>query len=92
MPAVPLFIMDPLWSQFEVLIPPVLDDHPLGCHRPRIPNRVVFESWFKCWCWVLPTPQISDATCSATTIRRRRDERIAAGIFTALQLLGTRVQ
>jgi len=25
MPAVPLFIMDPLWDQFEALIPPVVD-------------------------------------------------------------------
>jgi len=33
--AVPLFIMDPLWSQFEAFISPIVDEHPLGCHRPR---------------------------------------------------------
>lgn len=29
--------------------------------------------------------KISDTTCSATTIRRRRDEWISAGIFPALE-------
>lgn len=43
MPAVPLFIMDPLWSQIEALIPPMIDNHPLGCHRPRVADRVIFD-------------------------------------------------
>lgn len=43
MPAVPSFIIDPIWHQFEVLIPPVIDTHPLGCHRPRAPDRIVFD-------------------------------------------------
>jgi hypothetical protein len=25
------------------LIPPVIDDHPLGCHRPRVTDRIVFD-------------------------------------------------
>jgi len=36
-------MIDPIWCQFEVFIPPVIDTHPLGCHRPRIPERIVFE-------------------------------------------------
>ncbi|PTT64797.1 hypothetical protein DBR22_13515 [Arthrobacter sp. HMWF013] len=35
--------MNPLWAQFEALIPPVIDTHPLGCHRPRVSDRVVFD-------------------------------------------------
>ena len=31
--------------------------------------------------------RIADSTCSATTIRRRRDEWIAAGLFTMLEQL-----
>lgn len=87
MPAVPLFIMDPLWSQFEALIPPVVDDHPLGCHRPRIPDRVVFDKLVQVLVLGASYAKISDTTCSATTIRRRRDEWIGAGIFTALEQL-----
>lgn len=35
--------MNPLWTQFRTLLPPVIDAHPLGCHRPRAVDRVVFE-------------------------------------------------
>lgn len=87
MPAVPLFIMAPLWSQFEALIPPVVDDHPLGCHRPRIPDRVVFDKLVQVLVLGASYAKISDTTCSATTIRRRRDAWIGAGIFTALEQL-----
>lgn len=87
MPAVPLFIMDPLWSQFAALIPPVVDDHPLGCHRSRIPDRVVFDKLVQVLVLGASYAKISDTTCSATTIRRRRDEWMTAGIFTALEQL-----
>jgi hypothetical protein len=30
-PAVPSSIIEPIWHQFEALIPPVADEHPLGC-------------------------------------------------------------
>jgi hypothetical protein len=43
MPAVPPYIIDPIWQQFSVLLPNRNVDHPLGCHRARIPDRVVFE-------------------------------------------------
>lgn len=79
--------MDPLWSQFEALIPPVVDDHPLGCHRPRIPDRVVFDKLVQVLVLGASYAKISDTTCSATTIRRRRDAWIGAGIFTALEQL-----
>lgn len=43
MPAIPSSIINPLWHHFEALIPLVVDVHPLGCHRPRVADRVVFD-------------------------------------------------
>lgn len=85
MPAVPLFIMDPLWSQFEALIPPMIDNHPLGSHRPRVADRVIFDKLIQVLVLGAAYEKISDTGCSATTIRRRRDEWIEAGIFPALE-------
>jgi hypothetical protein len=31
------------WEQFRALLPERDVNHPLGCHRARIPERVVFE-------------------------------------------------
>lgn len=43
MHAVPLSIIEPIWHQFEVLIPPVVDVHLLRCHRSRVPDRIVLD-------------------------------------------------
>jgi hypothetical protein len=61
--------------------------HPLGCHRSRIPDQVVFEKLvqvlvFGCAYW-----RIADESCSDTTLRRRRDEWIALGVMDALREL-----
>lgn len=85
MPAISSSIIEPIWSQFEALIPPVQDEHPLGCHRPRVADRVVFDKLVQVLVLGAAYEKIADTTCSATTIRRRRDEWIAAGIFTALE-------
>jgi hypothetical protein len=42
-PALQPYIIEPIWEQFCALPPERMSDHPLGCHRPRIPDRVVFE-------------------------------------------------
>jgi hypothetical protein len=42
-PALQPYLIEPLWEQFAALLPERKTDHPLGCHRPRIPDRVVFE-------------------------------------------------
>ena len=81
MPAIPSSIIEPVWDQVRALLPPHPDDHPLGCHRPRIPDRVVFDKLvqvlvFGCAYW-----RIADAACSATTLRRRRDDWIDAGVM-----------
>lgn len=85
MPALPSFLIQPLWYQFEALIPPVEDHHPLGCHRPRITDRVVFDKLIQVLVLGASYEKISDTGCSATTIRRRRDAWIDAGIFTTLE-------
>jgi transposase len=84
-PALPSFIIDPLWDQFEVLLPEPIDEHPLGCHRPRIPDRVVFDKLIQVLVLGAAYERIADSGCSATTIRRRRDEWIAAGVFDELE-------
>ncbi len=43
MPALPPYIIEPIFEQFCALLPEHETDHPLGCHRRRIPDRVVFE-------------------------------------------------
>jgi transposase len=43
MPAIPPYIIEPIWEQLRALLPEREVDHPLGCHRARIPDRVVFE-------------------------------------------------
>src|ERR687898_3423808 len=85
MPAVPPYIIEPVWEQFEALLPERKTDHPCGCHRPRIPDRVVFEKLvavvvFGCAYW-----RIAEEVCSATTLRRRRDEWIEMGLMEALE-------
>lgn len=85
MPAVPSSIIEPLWHQFQALIPPVMDEHPLGCHRPRIPDRIVFDKLIQVLVLGAAYAKIADSTCSATTIRARRDEWVCAGIFAELE-------
>ncbi len=84
MPAIPSSIIEPVWDQFAALLPPHRDTHRLGCHRPRIPDRMVFDKLVQVLVFGCAYHRIADATCSATTLRRRRDEWIAAGVIDAL--------
>jgi len=84
-PALPSFIINPLWDQFAALLPEPVDVHPLGCHRPRISDRVVFDKLVQVLVLGAAYAKIADSTCSATTIRRRRDEWIDAGVFEQLE-------
>ncbi len=73
MPAVPSFIIEPVWNQFSAVLPASVDTYPLGCHRPRIPDRVVLNKLVRVLVFGCAYHRIADATCSATTLRRRRD-------------------
>lgn len=85
MPAVPSSIIEPLWAQFHALIPPVDHVHPLGCHRPRIGDRIIFDKLVQVLVLGASYAKIADTTCSATTLRARRDEWIVAGVFDQLE-------
>jgi hypothetical protein len=78
----------PLWDQFSALLPdrPAYDpSHPLGCHRPRIADRVIFEKLVQVLRFGSSYASIADCACGATTIRERRDEWIRAGAFARLK-------
>jgi len=86
-PAVPSSIIEPIWDQLAALLPAREAPHPLGCHRWRIPDRLVFDKLVQVLVFGCAYARIADATCSATTLRRRRDEWIAAGVIDALHTL-----
>lgn len=86
-PALPSSVIDPIWDQFAALLPDRDVVHPLGCHRPRIPDRVVFDKLIQVLVLDVSYAKIADSTCSATTIRTRRDEWIDAGVFAAVEQL-----
>jgi transposase len=79
-------VQDAVWQAIEALLPDP-PEHPLGCHRPRKPDRLVFRgilirlvtgaSW-------RDIESILDFEVSDTTLRLRRDEWIAAGVFDEL--------
>ena len=75
-----------LWVQVAALLPARHDSHPLGCHRPRIPDRLVFDKLIQVLVFGCGYRRIADHTCSATTLRRRRDEWINAGVAERLRL------
>jgi transposase len=87
MPAIPPYIIEPIWQQLSALLPRTQTDHPLGCHRSRIPDRVVFEKLVQVLVFGCAYERIADELCSATTLRRRRDEWIEAGSMETLEEL-----
>ncbi|MGW3167431.1 IS5 family transposase [Streptomyces sp. NPDC001142] len=88
MPVLPSWLAEPLWEQLAALLPerPAYDpNHPLGCHRRRISDRVVFDKLLQLLRFGCSYQAIADTTCSATTIRSRRDEWIRLGVFAHLK-------
>ena len=86
MPALPSSVLEPLWVQVAALLPTRQVSHPLGCHRPRIPDRIVFDNLIQVLVFGCGYRRIADSTCSATTLRRRRDEWITTGVAEQLRL------
>lgn len=85
MPALRPYIIEPIWEQFTALLPEREVDHPLGCHRSRIPDRVVFEKLVQVLVFGCAYRRIADEGCSATTLRDRRDEWIECGVIETLR-------
>lgn len=79
-------VHDAVFEAIEGLLPEP-PSHPLGCHRPRISDRVCFRgilirivtgaSWET-------VEFLMDRVVSDTTLRTRRDEWIEAGVFDRL--------
>jgi hypothetical protein len=66
--------MDPLWAELEALLgsrPEFSPTHPWGCHRRRIPDRVVFEHIVAALVHGSGYEIIASQGCSDRTIRRR---------------------
>ena len=80
-------VVDAVWAATEPLLP-ARPEHPLGCHRPRVSDRLCLwallirlttgASW-------VDIEAILDHQVSDTTLRARRDEWIAAGVFERLR-------
>src|SRR5215208_7537263 len=70
MPALPPYIIEPIWQQLAALLPEHRTDHPLGCHRSPIPERVVFEKLVEVLLFGCAYERIADTSCSESTLRR----------------------
>jgi transposase len=89
-PAVPSCLLEPIWNQFSVLLPqqPIFHpDHPLGCHRRRIPDRVVFDHIVAALVHGSGYERLTSPGCSDRTIRRRLKQWAAAGLAEQLHAL-----
>lgn len=81
-------VIDVLWEAVEPLLPSPDRSHPLGCHRPRASDRICFRAFVirlvtgASW---IDIEAILDHQVSDTTLRSRRDEWIAAGVFERLE-------
>jgi transposase len=84
-PAFPPYIIEPIWEQFLALLPQREVKHPWGSHRPRIDDRLVFDKLVQVLVFGCAYERIADGSCSATTLRRRRDEWIGFGVMEKLQ-------
>ncbi|MFD7282270.1 IS5 family transposase [Streptomyces sp. NPDC059862] len=71
MPVLPSCLLELLWDQFVALLPEHVDTHPLGCHNPRIPDRVVFEHVIAALVHGSGYERVAGPGCSDRTIRRR---------------------
>ncbi|MCP4963113.1 MAG: IS5 family transposase [Actinomycetia bacterium] len=80
-------VFDTIWTAIEPILPKPDRSHPLGCHNPRVPDKVCFRglmirlvtgaSW-------VDVEALLDHQVSDTTLRGRRDEWIEAGVFDRL--------
>ncbi len=80
-------VVDAVWGAVRGLLPRRDRSHPLGCHRPRVCDRLCFwgllirlvtgASW-------VDIEAILERRVSDTTLRARRDEWIGAGVFDRL--------
>jgi hypothetical protein len=84
-PALPPYIIEPIFEQFLALLPDRVVHHPLGRHKPCIPDRVILEKLVQILVFGCAYRRIAEEGCSAPAIRDRRDEWIELGMMEALR-------
>jgi DDE family transposase len=93
-PVVPSCLLEPIWGEFCALIggerPPFDPSHPLGCHRRRVSDRVVFDHVVAALVHGSGYERIATAGCSDRTIRRRLKAWAALGIGEQVHALALR--
>ena len=80
-------VIDTAWAAIEPLIPTPPDTHPLGCHRQRASDRDCFEVMLVrlvTGCSWEDAERLCANKVSDTTVRHRRDEWLAAGVYQAI--------
>jgi hypothetical protein len=87
-PLLPASLIEPLWVEFAALIesdrPEFDPTHPWGCHRRRIPDRVVFDHIIAALVHGSGYERVATAACSDRTICRRLEDRADAGVGEAV--------
>jgi hypothetical protein len=92
-PLLPASLTEPLWVEFAALIgeadrPEFSPTHPWGCHRRRVPDRVVFDHVLAALVHGSGYERLASPGCSDRTIRRRLAEWARAGVGHELLRLG----
>ncbi len=81
-------VANAVWKAAKGLLPAREDNHPLGCHNPRKPDRVCFQGILirlVTGCSWETAEQLLNKEVSDTTLRARRDEWMKAGVFENLE-------
>jgi Transposase DDE domain len=97
-PVVPSCLLEPAWVEFCALLdercggqpPQFHPGHPLGCHRRKVPGRVVFEHVVAALVHGSGYERIATPGCSDRTIRRRLAEWADLGLGEALHAAALR--
>lgn len=91
MPVLPVSLIEPIRDRFSVLLPahPDVDPaHPLGCHRRRISDRVVFDRVVAALAPGSGYERIASPGCSDRPSRRRLHEGAEVALLPTLHALG----
>jgi hypothetical protein len=97
-PVVPSCLLEPAWVEFCALLderrggqpPEFQPGHPLGCHRRKVPGRVVFEHVVAALVHGSGYERIATPGCPERTIRRRLAEWAELGLGAALHAAALR--
>lgn len=85
MPLIPASLIEPVWVEFAALIgtedrPEYDPSHPLGCHRHRVADRVVFDCVIAALVHGSGYERVAVPGCSDRTIRRRLEDWATKGV------------